>query len=465
VTLAGTPAIAPNPASNGALAPRAVLDYDFPSILGAPPKHRLILWLMVAVIASVTAWLWVARVDIIISANGKIISSDNQIVIQPLETSVVHSVAVKPGDKVAAGALLARLDPTFTNADAAELTAQLTRLQAASERTEAELAGLPYAPAAPSRAQAIERQIFDQRQAEIAAKQAASERRIAGYRADLAAHKTEAQGLSDQIKLVGQVEEIYGKMAEQSVTSKLELLDAQEKVVEAKSRLDTNFGEQQKLQEQIAGESSEWEATAQEWRRRLSEQQAETVSQRDATAAQLSKAKLRHQLSVLRAPTDAIVLDVADRPSGSIMREAETLMRLVPANTSLLAEVQIDPRDVGHVQIGDQVTLKLEALPWQQFGLAHGVVRSISPDVLEDDNPHETTPTDSLALKTERGGSPVHYRVRVDVTDAKFRRPPDGFILRPGMRLSGDINVGRRSVLEYLLNPITRVIGESLREP
>src|SRR5262249_26542397 len=154
-----------------------------------------ILWLMAAVIVCGAAWLSVAQVDIIITASGKIISSDSQIVVQPLETSVVRSVAVKPGDKVAAGTVLATLDPTFTQADEADLGAQLAHLQAASERISAELSGVEYRPVSPNTEQTIEQRIFDQRKAEYSAKQDVSERKIAGYRADLAAHKTEAQGL------------------------------------------------------------------------------------------------------------------------------------------------------------------------------------------------------------------------------------------------------------------------------
>jgi hemolysin D len=457
---------APKLSENGAPTPRPVFDYDFPSVLSMPPKHRLILWLMAAMMVSVVAWLWFARVDIIVTAAGKIISSKSQIVIQPLETSVVRSVAVKPGDKVKAGAVLATLDPTFTQADEADLGAQLAHLQATSERIATEIAGLRYQPVAPTPEQVIEQRIFEQRLAEHAAKQSVSDRKIGGYQADLAAHEAEAKGLNDEIALVDEQEQIYRKLAQQTLTSRLELLDAQQRLVEAKSRLGTNRGEQKQLEEQIAQETSDWEAYNQEWERKLSEQQAKTVSERNAIEARLSKAKLRSELSVLRAPTDAIVLDVADRPAGSVMREAEALMRLVAADGALLSEVEINPRDVGRIQVGDPVTLKLEALPWQQFGLAHGIVRSISPDVLTDDGAQQSIPASSqVQVAAEQRTAEVHYRVRIDLTDTSFRNPPEGFELRPGMRLNADIKVGRRSVLEYLLNPITRVLDESLREP
>jgi HlyD family secretion protein len=461
---AGNAAV-PVPASD-APAPRAVIDYDFQSVLAAPPRQRLILWLMVGLITVATIGLIIAKVDMVVSANGKLITTDSEIVVQPLETSVVRQVAVTVGQRVKAGQVLATLDPTFTEADEAELTSKLRKEQAAFDRLDAELAGRVYMPVNPNSEELTQLDIFKKRHEEYAARVNSSERKAAEYKADLVAHKTEAQGLAEQIKLVGESESIYQKLVANSLASKLKLLDTSQRVVEAKSRLSTNQGEQQKLQEQVAGAYAERDAFIYEWKRKLAEEMATTRGDRDGTAARLSKARLRHDLSVLTAARDGIVLEVAKRPTGSVMREAETLMRIVPTDAPLLAEVQVDTRDVARLHLGDAVTLKFEALPWQQFGLAYGTLKTLSADVLNDDNEKETSENmASPDMKTQARQSPIHYRARVEITQTKFRNLPDAFALRPGMRVVGDIKVGRRSVLEYILNPITRVIDESLREP
>jgi len=132
----------------------------------------------------------------------------------------------------------------------------------------------------------------------------------------------------------------------------------------------------------------------------------------------------------------------------------------------LIAELQVDTRDVARLHTGDPVTLKLEALPWQQFGMAYGRLLSLTPDVIADQNAAETAENmNTPEMRGQMRQSAIHYRGRVEVSRTDFRNLPDGFALRPGMRLVGDIKVGRRSVLEYILNPITRVIDESLREP
>jgi HlyD family secretion protein len=446
--------------------PRPLIDYDFQTVLTAPPKQRVVLWLMVCLVAFVAAALAILKVDIVVSANGKIITGDKEIVIQPVETSVVRSIAVKMGQQVKAGDTLATLDPTFTEADRDELAAKLRTLNATFDRLDAEISGGVYDPSNPNPDEATQRDVFRKRHDEYAAKLAAAVHKVEQARSDLAAHLVEAKSLQEMIRLAGQEVDIYQQLVAKDLASKLKLLDASQRVVDTRSRLETNLGEQLKLKEQIAGAEADRDSFVQEWQRKLSEDMAQTRSDRDATAARLSKAQLRRQLTVMRASEDAIVLDVAPRPAGSVLKEADTLIRLVPSNAPRLFEVQVDTRDVARLHLGDLATIKLEALPWQQFGLAYAELVALTPDTVTDDNSRETgEEASSPELKTQAKQSPVHYRARLELRETRFRNLPDDFALRPGMRVVADVKVGRRTILDYLLNPITRVINESLREP
>ncbi len=453
-------------APSSAPTPRALIDYDFQTVLRVPPHRRLVLWLMVGLIAAAAIALAVLKVDILVSANGKIVTSDSEIVIQPVETSVVRSIAVRMGQQVKAGDVLATLDPTFSLADMGELTAKLRNLSATYDRLDAELAGRAYDPANPTADERTQRDVFRKRQAEYAAKLGAAERKAEQYKADLATHKTEVKNLAGADPAGEPGGGHVPAAGRQGPLLQIDVIEASQHLVDARTRLDTNLGEQQKLAEQIAGAEAERDGFVQEWQRKLSEDIAQNRSDRDATAARLSKAQMRHDLAVITAPEDATVLELAHRPAGSVLREAETLMRLVPTHAPLLFEVQVDTRDVARLHIGDRATIKLEALPWQQFGLAYGELKALTPDTLSDDNTRETGEEGSSPeLKKEARQSPTHYRARIELKETKFRNLPEGFALRPGMRAVCDIKVGRRSILEYVLNPITRVIGESLREP
>jgi HlyD family secretion protein len=421
---------------------------------------------MIGLMLSIVAGLMIAEVDIIISANGKLATSDSEIVVQPLETSIVRSLTAKVGQQVRKDEVLASLDPTFSEADAAELSAKLRSLQTAYDRLAAESQGLAYAPAGPSPEELTQLDIWRKRQAEYAARINSAQRKVQQFDADLSAHKSEAEGLGEQIKLAGDAHGIYESLVASNLASKLKLIETSEHLVQAKSRLSTNVGEQQRLSHQIAETQADRDAFVSEWGRKLAEEFAKTRSDRDGVAAQLSKAQLRRRLAVLRAPRDATVLEVADRPEGSVVREAEPLLRLVPADAPLIADIQIDTRDVARLHIGDPVTVKFEALPWQQFGLVYGVLKSLTPDAVADENPRQTGEEMSApGLKSGARDSTIHYRAQVELTEPKFRNLAPDFALRPGMRLVADIKLGRRSVLEYVLNPVTRIISESLREP
>jgi multidrug efflux pump subunit AcrA (membrane-fusion protein) len=173
--------------------------------------------------------------------------------IQPVETSVVRTIAVRMGQQVKAGEVLATLDPTFSLADRDELVAKLRNLSAIYDRLDAELAGRVYDPPNPNADEQTQRDVFRKRQAEYAAKLGAAERKTEQHKADLATHKSEVKGLQEQIRLASQAEDIYQQLVAKNLTSKLKLIDASQHLVDAKTRFDTNLGEQQKLSSRPPG--------------------------------------------------------------------------------------------------------------------------------------------------------------------------------------------------------------------
>lgn len=266
-----TNGLIPSGASPTGVVPRPVIDYDFQTVLSAAaPKHRLTLWLLIALVISLAIGLAVAKVDIIINADGKLATSDSEIVIQPLETSIVRSVRARVGQKVEKGEVLATLDPTFTAADENEHAAKLRNLQATYDRLLAESDGKPYAPVDGNADEVTQQDVWRKRQAEYTARVTSTDRKVQELEADLAAHKIEAEGLADQIKLAGEARGIYDTLVASNLASRLKLIETSEHLIQAKSRLSTNQGEQQRLIQQIAQARAEREAFISEWGRKLS---------------------------------------------------------------------------------------------------------------------------------------------------------------------------------------------------
>jgi hemolysin D len=153
----------------------------------------------------------------------------------------------------------------------------------------------------------------------------------------------------------------------------------------------------------------------------------------------------------MTAPVDGIVQEVADRSVGSVLREAETLVTLVPDNADLYVEASVPSRDIGYLKLGDSVRVKLESYPFQRFGTISGVLAVISPD--------------SQPLKEGDDKSQVIYRVQVKLDDRAAALLARSIHLKPGLVASAEIKTGGETIANYILHPIIRIGDESLREP
>jgi HlyD family secretion protein len=129
------------------------------------------------------------------------------------------------------------------------------------------------------------------------------------------------------------------------------------------------------------------------------------------------------------------------------------MFTLVPLGTALDAEVQIDSLDVGHVKAGDVAHIKLDAFPFQKHGTLDARVRTISEDAFKRDTPNPETGTDA------------YYVSRLDLGKDMLKNMDPHARLLPGMTLTAEIVVGKRTVLSYLLWPLTKGLDEAIREP
>ena len=177
---------------------------------------------------------------------------------------------------------------------------------------------------------------------------------------------------------------------------------------------------------------------------------------------QLNKAQLRRQLVELRADRDATVLTVAKVSVGSVLQSGDQFITLVPADAPLEVEANIAGRDNGFVHVGAPVAVKFDTFPSSQYGLAYGKVRTISADSFTAQDEHESR---SGSAPVNPASTEPFYRSRVTLDDVKLHDVPAGFHIVPGMPVTADIKVGKRTVLAYLLGRILPVTSEGMREP
>lgn len=421
-----------------------------------PPRvGRITLYCVVALIAAAVTFACVSRVDMIVTAQGKLITTHPNLVVQPLETSVIREIRVRAGEAVNRGDVLAVLDPTFSQADLAQLRGRLAGLDASIGRLRAELDGTDYGVDGTANAdQALQRRLFLQRKAAFDLQIQNYDAQIASAEANLKTAQSEELVLAQRLDTMQSIEAMRNTLMAKEVGSRLNFLLSRDARLEVESNLARVRGSIIDNTHRLEKARADQKVFAAEFRRAAYQELVETLPKRDGTAEELKKAELRRQLIVLNAPADAVVLDIANRTVGSVIREAETMFVLVPRDEALRVEVNVEGRDIGQVAVGQAVRVKFEAFPFQRYGTATGEVGVISQDSFSPE---------AKAEGVRRSSAP-YYRVLIDLRDTHLRLPSERVQLIPGMAVTAEMKVGQRTVISYFLYPLLRGLDESIRE-
>lgn len=402
-------------------------------------------------------WAYLSEMDEIVTAPGRLISSSPNLQVQSFESSLIQTIDVKPGQIVKAGQQLAALDPTFTGADQAILQGSIAKLEARERRVMSELKGqkLPGEASSPGKEDRLQGELRDAREANYRSRVKAQDENIARLEAALKSNRDDEKNLGERLKSVREVEQMQQRLLDQNFGARKQLLEARDRRQEVERELERVGNREKELLREIASQRAEQQAFQNDWRQRAIEELAEIRRERDGIAEQLQKADKRRSLVLLKAPVDAIVLEVPKGSIGSVVRDAEVLFTLVPMNVPLMAELQVASADVGFIKVGDPVRVKLDAFPFQKFGTLKGKVHVVSEDAFS---------RDPSGLQGSKSLSANYYLARVELESTKLERRADEVSLRPGLTLSGEVKIGRRTVLSYFLYPIIGTLDESLRE-
>jgi hemolysin D len=428
-----------------------------------PLAARSVVYLVAALIASAALWATFSQVDRVVTARGKLITIDPLIVVQPLETAVIRTIEVGVGDYVRAGAILATLDPTFTESQEVAGRERLNSMLAEERRLEAEIYDKPFPPAPGEPALdpkylTLQLAVYSHRLAEYQAAVSASEADIARFEASLATNQTAQHGLEERLKVIGEVESMRQELYKLSAGSRLNLLTTQMDRLTMSDQLAEKKYQEKEILQQLASARVQKERYVNNWVREGGERLITTQQDIATATQQLASAERRRSLVVLRAPADGVVLELGARSIGSVAKEAEPLVTLVPQGNKIEAEVDVDSADVARLRIGDPVRIKFDALPFQRHGTMAGTLRVITENSFQADK-------NARPATDKPEGQPAFFRARVALGSTELRDVPKDFRLIPGMTTTAEIVIGKRTVISYLLDPIVRLFDESLREP
>lgn len=424
-----------------------------------PPRHMrattyiLVTFLSLAVIISA-----VVEIDIIIRGTGKLTVDGPPLVLQPIERAILRKLHVKPGDIVRKGEVLATLDPTFAEADVTAIETQQRMTAAQLRRLEAEVKEEPFLPEPGSVEEKLQAEIFLQRRQELQSRLRSYDEDVKRAQAAVRTLEVEKTLLQQQFVVARDVEQMRATLLERQSGSRLQFLEAQTMRIRAERDHQGANDRLVELRHDFQSKLAARQAFVEEWRRRLFEEIERLRSEATRVDGAQAKARRMKELVVIAAPEDGVVIDIAKRSVGSVLKEAETLIMLAPTNMPLIAEISLASADIGYAKTGDDVVVKVDSFPYTRHGALSGTLRSISQESFAPGA------TEAGTAAGPQSGESFH-RAQVVLTEMKLDRLPEGAALIPGMTISADIKVGTRTVISYFLTPLVRGFDEGLREP
>lgn len=419
-----------------------------PRIMWSAHYIILAMFITLLVVASV------AKIDVVVVGGGTVTTQTPPILLQPMDRGIVRELKVSAGDVVRKGQVLAVLDPTFSHADLATVEGQARGVKAQIRRLEAELGGRPlaaFAGATPD--DIIQASLYRDRMDQYSSRLRVFDEDIKRLTANLHTTEDDRLSFSKQLDYAKEQEAMRSSLYQSQNGSKLSYLDAQTTLVRTQRDYQDAVNRLIEQQHSLQSKQAERQNFIDEWRRQANESLAAATTEEDKLREATAKATLVNNLVVVTAPADGVVLDVAKRSVGSIVNPAEPLVTIVPNDVPLVADIQIASTDVGYIKQGDEVVVKVQAFPYQRHGWLKGRLLYISEESY------------SSGGGTESGGGGAVHRGRVQLDSTLLENMPDGARLIPGMTVSAEILVGRRSVLAFFVSPLTRGLHESLREP
>lgn len=360
------------------------------------------------------AWASLFTLDQTVRAQGQIIPGARTQVIQAVDGGVLAEIRVQEGDAVKKGQVLAVLEMDRAQASFDETQARVAALQVAIARAEAEAAGRTpafggFQKRFPNLV-AAQQALFEQRQRSL-------EEGLAAQQESLALAEDEL-GINERLSAKGDI-------------SQVELLRARRQVNEIKARMN-------ELRNKHRQES-----------------RTEAAKLEDELAAQRYRGEERRNVldhTEMTASLDGVVKYLRVNTVGGVLRAGDELMQISPTDGELLVEAKINPADIGQLRTGLPVSLRMDAFDYTIYGALTGELVYLSSDTLTEPGP---------------GGQPLTYyrgRIRLSRDPAHHNPKLDLQTVKPGMTATIDIQVGQRSVLQYLTKPITRAFGGALNE-
>lgn len=427
---------------------------DTDAIYDQPPSTLVVYCSILILSLFLAAFLfsYFNEIDTVISARGKFTTRTPNVVIQASANSVIKSLLVERGQVVQKGQLIALLDDTIasTSFEMSFEELEIVKARLSRHKVETELLNNHDSLLHDTGLNSSNHDILVKRVTYYRAKWRSFSSKVDKLNQELKSATQNLLILEKQKEIKKKIEYMRRNLFDKNIGSDLNYMEAQEATLDAERRILDGKNNFKKFETELVSIKADEKAFLAQWAASL----AEEVSKDEEAYMKLSQNQILLQQELenveVRSPMAGIILDLPKVAVGSIVRKGDEILTLVQKDQLLFLEVDIDPRDINDTKIGMSVSVKLDALPFQEFGDLKGKLVFLSQDTFNE------------SLSGEEG---EFYRGRIEIPTGEAQSLPTSFKLTQGMLANADVKVGKRRLITYFTYPITKAFGDSFREP
>ena len=436
------------------------------------PVGRAVGGTIIAIFCVALAWATIGKVDIVVTANGKIIPSGRTKLIQPLEAGVVRAILVHDGQQVRAGESLIELDPTMTTAERDRVKGDLVgaqldvaRLRAALSEGNDPLAAFHPPEGATTAQIEMHRQFLVSQTSEQRSKMFELDRQTSQKEAERTTMEANITKLEATIPLLQERVDVRKYLFDKALGTKLTYLSEQQDLVGQQQDLLIQRSKMKEVDASLAALRETRDRTAAEFRRTLFDELVKAEQKSAGIAQDAIKAERRAKLQDLVAPVDGVVQQLAVHTVGGVVTPAQALAVVVPQDSHLEIEATLSNDDVGFVHAGQEVEIKVHTFNFTRYGLLHGQVLNVSQDSIPRDGA-DAHPRGQNASEndSQQQGQDLVYAVRISLDQHQMQDGNKMVDLGPGMAVTAEVKTGSRRIIGYLLSPIAKYEHDVGRE-
>lgn len=406
------------------------------------PLGRIILYLVLAIMVFATAWLILAKVDVVVSAQGKVIPSGEIKILKPLESGVVSKIFVKESDRVKKGDILIQIDPTVTDASLSSKQDDLAVINSDIALLEALINESNLSKDELNKLNSSQLSLYNSQKQILASTYESNKAKLNSAKLDIKASESEVNRLSlllnkeEEAKVrLQKVLDLIAKKEYEEVSKNIINLKEQKDIAlyrlkESNKKLEEIIEENQKAIKTIKSSWIETSLSKEKEKRELS--------------AQINAILFSNKTQQIKSPVDGFVGKLLVHTEGGVVSPNDNLISIVPSDAPLIIKASVLNKDIGFLKLGQEVAVKIDTFSFQKYGLLHGNIIEISKDAIEDEK---------LGLIYEIKIKPKSLDIKVE---GETKR------LEIGMSVIAEVKTGKRRVIELFIYPIIKYMDEGL---